>query len=243
MKFSVLANSFIKDFLLFSRVGLLIKPFSNFFLFLSRFAALSSWIHTHKKGIYTDFYSPKRNYVARFKLYEHVSIADELKNEPIDYLEFGVASGLSFNWWLQHNAHPDSRFYGFDTFEGLPEDWHFFKKGDMRAELPEVDDNRAKFVKGLFQDTLLNFLKSHPRGVGKMVIHMDADLYSSTLFSLTTLAPYLKPGDIIFFDEFNVPNHEYAAWNDFVRSYYIPNEVIGSVNNFYQCAFRILPKS
>ncbi len=54
---------------------------------------------------------------------------------------------------------------------------------------------------------------------------MDADLYSSTLFALTSMAPFLREGDIIPFDEFNIPNHEFAAWSDFVRSYYIQYEV------------------
>ena len=31
---------------------------------------------------------------------------------------------------------------------------------------------------------------------------MDADLYSATLFTLTSFAPFLKKGDIILFDEF-----------------------------------------
>jgi hypothetical protein len=69
---------------------------------------------------------------------------------------------------------------------------------------------------------------------------MDADLYSSTLFALTMMAPFLRNGDIVLFDEFNIPNHEFAAWSDFVRSYYIRYEVIGAVNNFYQIAIKII---
>ena len=68
---------------------------------------------------------------------------------------------------------------------------------------------------------------------------MDADLYSSTLYVLTSIARYLKPGDIIFFDEFNVPNHEFAAFNQFVSSYYIKYELLGAVNNYYQIAIKI----
>ncbi len=71
------------------------------------------------------------------------------------------------------------------------------------------------------------------------VIHMDADLYSSSLFVLSALAPYLRKGDLVFFDEFNVPNHEFAAWYDFTRSFYVEYEVLGAVNNFYQTCFRI----
>jgi O-methyltransferase len=230
-------NSALKDFLLFTRLPLLLKPLRNLLKFLSHFSLLSSWIQQHKNIPFSDFYKPRRTYSDRFKLYKHISDS-EIQDCPVYYLEFGVASGSSFKWWLDENKHSASRFWGFDTFEGLPEDWHFYSKGDMSYAVPQPDDKRATFIKGLFQDTLYDFVKNFQRPTDtKMVIHMDADLYSSTLFALTMLAPYLKAGDILFFDEFNVPNHEFAAWNDFVRSYYIKYEVLGAVNNFYQVAF------
>ncbi len=69
---------------------------------------------------------------------------------------------------------------------------------------------------------------------------MDADLYSSTLYVLASLTPILQKDDIIFFDEFNVPMHEYKVFTDYTNSYYINYEVLGSVNNFYQVAVKIL---
>jgi len=71
------------------------------------------------------------------------------------------------------------------------------------------------------------------------VIMMDADLYSSTLYVLTSIAPCLKPGDIIFFDQFNVPLHEFRAFNDFTESYYLKFRLIGAANNYYFCAFEM----
>jgi len=106
-----------------------------------------------------------------------------------------------------------------------------------------MDDSRGTFIKGLFQNTLYKFLQDYGRDIRQeaftRVLHMDADLYSSTLFALTSMAPYLREGDIILFDEFNIPNHEFAAWNDFTRSYYIQYEVLGAVNNFYQVAMKV----
>ncbi|MBZ0099913.1 MAG: TylF/MycF family methyltransferase, partial [Taibaiella sp.] len=102
------------------------------------------------------------------------------------------------------------------------------------------DDTRASFIKGLFQDTFFNFLKTYPPDLSvRKVIHMDADLYSSTLFILCSFAPYLADGDIILFDEFNVPNHEFAAWEQFTRCFNIQYELLGGVNNYYQTAFVI----
>ena len=138
------------------------------------------------------------------------------------------------------NKNVNSKFYGFDTFEGLPESWGTYAKGDMNANLPGIEDTRIKFVKGLFQNTLFDFIDSHRIGNCKMIIHLDSDLFSSTLFALTTLARFLKKDDIIIFDEFNVPNHEYFAFKVFTESFYVKYELIAAVNNYYQSAFRIV---
>jgi len=69
---------------------------------------------------------------------------------------------------------------------------------------------------------------------------MDADLYTSTLFVLTSISPFLGKGDILIFDEFNVPMHEFKAFTEWTQSYYIKYEVLAAVNNFYQVAFRIV---
>jgi hypothetical protein len=132
-----------------------------------------------------------------------------------------VASGHSFFWWTNHNQHPSSRFWGFDTFEGLPEDWGVYKKGAMSFAPadPKSEDPRSGFVKGIFQDTLTAFLKENGNDItGKSkIIHLDADLFSSTIFALSQLYPFLQKGDLIFFDEFNVANHEFFAHKIFTR--------------------------
>ncbi|HEV9036894.1 MAG TPA: class I SAM-dependent methyltransferase [Puia sp.] len=206
---------------------------------------LSSWVNKMSRTTTnSDFYTPLRKYTRRINLHESVIKSQGLADRPIHYLEFGVAGGTSFMWWVKANHHPDSRFFGFDTFEGLPEDWHFFKKGAFSFDIPFLEDERGTFIKGLFQDTLYKFLDNYRNSKDTpdttRVLHMDADLYSSTLFALTMMAPFLRNGDIVLFDEFNIPNHEFAAWSDFIKAYYIKYEVIGSVNNFYQTAIRII---
>lgn len=212
------------------------------FLFFSNLAHLTKWISKQNhKTTFNDYFSFKRNYDKREKLYQYVLETNDLKNEPIDYVEFGVCGGYSFKWWTESCLHPESRFYGLDTFEGLPEKWGImFKAGDMNAEIPETDDVRAQFLKGLFQDTLPEFLRDgNLRNEKRKVVMLDADLFSSTLFALTSMAPYLKPGDIIFFDEFNVPNHEFFAYKLFTETYYVRLKLVGAVNNYYQVAFLV----
>jgi hypothetical protein len=234
-------NSFVKGVIIFLRPGIIFFFLTKPFLFISNLLSLTSWISKQKRtGILNDFYKPFRNHADRFKLYDYISKEYNLSNEHIDYLEFGVYTGGSFRWWVNMNKNVNSKFYGFDTFEGLPESWGTYGKGDMNANLPSIEDTRIKFVKGLFQDTLFNFIDSNRLGNCKMVIHLDADLFSSTLFTLTTLARFLKKDDIIIFDEFNVPNHEYFAFKVFTESFYLKYELIAAVNNYYQCAFKIL---
>ncbi len=235
---------FFKDMLLFVPLTLIFSPFTKLFLFLSYFNKLLFWIYRHKKEfMYCDYYSPLRDYSKRLKLYEFVANHLNIENEQITYLEFGVASGASYKWWLNKNKNANSLFYGFDTFEGLPEDWGgFYVKGDMSHSTPEVNDVRASFVKGLFQDTLCTFIKEHSDLLSKnhrKIIHMDADLYSSTIFSLSQLFPYLNKGDIIMFDEFNVAMHEFKAYLEFTENFYVKLKPIAAVNNFYQAAFTI----
>lgn len=234
-------NSFAKGLILFSRIGLLFSFLAKPFYFFSNLISLSQWISKqNNKDILDDFYQPFRDHSKRMQLYEYIAEKHDLTNTPIDYLEFGVYTGTSFNWWLQKNSNPESKFYGFDTFEGLPENWGTYSAGDMHASVPNTNDQRAKFGQGLFQETLFGFLNTHTIGKNRMIIHIDADLFTSTVFALTTLARYLKKDDIIIFDEFNVPNHEFSAFKILVESFYIKYELLGAVNNYYQIAVKII---
>jgi hypothetical protein len=232
---------FLKDFLLWSGILRLFAGFNHMFFFLRNFNLLRSWISrtNHTNLLINDFYSWKRDYPKRLKLFETVSDYYELEKKELLYLEFGVASGSSFFWWMKKNTNTGSLFRGFDTFEGLPEDWGGFKKGAMAFDQVEANDGRAEFVRGIFQESLHPFIESNKEILQNKpkVIHLDADLFSSTIFVLSQLFPYLKKGDIIFFDEFNVANHEFLAFKIFTESFYVKLRPVGAVNNFYQTAF------
>jgi O-methyltransferase len=233
-----------KDFLLYTGMLRIFSPFNRTFLFIRNFNLLRKWIGLNQKGplFINDFYTFSRNYTKRLELYRVVSSHYGLDKKEILYLEFGVASGQSFKWWLNHNTSPQSRFYGFDTFEGLPENWgSFYKKGDMSHEIADLslDDPRAGLIKGTFQQTLTGFCLQQTAVLHNLpkLIHLDADLFSSTIFVLSQLYPFLNRGDIILFDEFNVANHEFFAFQIFTESFYVKARLIGAVNNFYQTAF------
>lgn len=232
----------LKNILFILPLTMVVYPFNKLMIFISHFNLLLVWIYNNKsKFEYSDFFKLKRVYSKRYDLYQFIVHKYNLNTDEIVYLEFGVANGESFRWWLTNSPHSNSRFVGFDTFEGLPENWGtFYSKGDMFSNLPNIDDSRAQFAKGLFQDTLTAFIEKNRDLLNadvRKVIHLDADLYSSTLFVLTQLYPHLKKGDIILFDEFNVPMHEFKAFREFEKISYLKFRPVGAVNNFYQVCF------
>ncbi len=162
------------------------------------------------------------SYPDRYALYRKINELCHAGQTPIVYLEFGVAGGKSFRWWMKHQTDPLSVFIGFDTFTGLPEDWGKKRRGHFSTGgvMPSIDDSRAIFAKGLFQDTLPRFIDENKDLLaGRKVINLDADLYSSTLYVLTTLRPFLKYGDILIFDEMfslTKSHTEFRAFMDFL---------------------------
>ena len=175
-------------------------------------------------------------------LYRSVIEHQALDERPLRYLEFGVYRGDSLRLWLDGISNPDSQFVGFDTFTGLPERWrptepagHFNANG----AIPDIKDPRCSFEVGLFQDSLPAFVARTDLS-GRLVINLDADMFTSTLFVLTTLAPHLKSGDLIFFDEFSCPLDEFRAFEAFARSFRVNYEVIGAVYGYTRVCIRIL---
>lgn len=218
----------------------MIEPFTGLLQNTYFMSKLSKWRSNTKVTGYNDWYQGGWDYSRRYNLYEAVSKAENLSVVALDYFEFGVCGGHSFKWWLEHNKNADSKFYGFDTFEGLPEDFGPFGKGSMAVALESlnISDPRASFYKGLFQDTLVPFLEQY-KSERKKLIHLDADLFSATLFSLSQLYRFLNDGDILLFDEFAVPKHEFMAFKIFTESFYVNYEVIGAANNYLFLAVKI----
>jgi O-methyltransferase len=155
-----------------------------------------------------------------YDFYRHVH-GEVCGGTAIDFLEFGVYKGHSIRFWSQMNRDPQSRFIGFDSFEGLPKNWtKKYPQGafDLGGAMPQIDDERVSFVKGWFQATLPGFLNGFsPRS--RLVVHNDSDLYSSTLFTLVSLHVLLVPGTVIIFDEFSHATHEFRALADYKSAF------------------------
>lgn len=172
----------------------------------------------------------------RYGLYDEIISAGKFGDAAVQYLEFGVYKGDSIHYWAARNTNPDARFYGFDSFEGLPEDWFpGMNKGafDVGGQMPDTGDGRIRFVQGWFNETLQPFLKEvRPDPTKRIVLHLDADLYSSTYYVLNCLYfdGWIKPGTTLIFDEVvvaSIAHTEFRAFYDFVQVMGLKYRVLG----------------
>lgn len=149
-----------------------------------------------------------------------------LKHVSVDglWMEFGVYRGRSICTFADNNN--GKMIFGFDSFEGLPEFWDPDNPQGVYSLAGQVPEgaihgsndhnpgmysteptrttrpwpNNVTLIKGLFQDTLEDFLKAVPEAPAAFV-HIDSDIYSSCVFVLNTLKDRLVDGTIIAFDE------------------------------------------
>lgn len=191
-------------------------------------------VHFHKNIIKKDVSVPCFEDWKREQLWDYC--LKQIGNDPIDFLEFGVFKGYSINYWAKKNINPRSRFFGFDSFQGLPEKWGK-ENFDARGTTPKTDDGRISFIVGLFQQTLPNFIANF-KPHSQLIIHIDSDLYSSSLYCLTKLDALMKPGTTILFDEFGLKD-EFASFYDYVRSYYRKYSIVARTTNWRKTAIKL----
>jgi len=204
---------------------------------------LSSWVQFANRCATQGGNVGTSQYADRYGMYERILSHPRLllDNSPVSYLEFGVYKGDSIRWWSENLKHPQSTFVGFDTFTGLPEAWntnagvgHF----SVNGQVPQIADSRIRYEVGLFQKTLPPFLKTFQRSQ-RVMLHMDADLYSSTIFALLHCGPLLEAGDLILFDEFACPAHEFRAFSDFHGVFNFPYTVLDRTAWFNQVCIEL----
>lgn len=128
------------------------------------------------------------------------------------YVEFGVAEGTGARLFGKRLAPHKLSMTGFDSFEGLEEDWTGIQSGrtggafSRDGMLPDVPGN-ITLIKGWVQDTLPGYLMD--TGAAPFAfIHMDMDTYTPTAFALKVVRKRLRKGTVILFDEL----YGYPGW-------------------------------
>ena len=165
----------------------------------------------------------KREMPAAIHLLDQFRVIEQRKEQTPagNVLDLGVYKGASTRALAR--IFPERRIFGFDSFEGLPEDWTHAPKGsfgDVKGALPSVPDN-VTLVPGWFADTLPVWAREH-EGETIALLRVDCDIYSSTKTVFDTLGHMLRPGSWICFDEligyFGWEQHEHKAFMEFIAA-------------------------
>ena len=179
--------------------------------------------HPYTKSIKWVFSLPKLPNIF-FNRWLFFDAVIKLTDKSRPFYEFGVWNALSFEYFIK----TFKKGFGFDTFSGLPEDWHNEPKGTYSSfgVIPKIEG--GEFIVGKFEDSLPNFF-SKERPVASL-INFDADLYSSTLCALNNSNKVIDEKTILVFDEFITNNKweedEYKALNEFCDNLGFNYEVI-----------------
>ena len=159
--------------------------------------------------------------------YNRWSIFDraiELCDSSRPFYEYGVWMGDSFKYLMKSFK----KGYGFDTFEGLPEDWGPVPKGTYSSFGKVPDIKGGEFIVGEFEQSLPRFFTKRRPLAG--LINFDADLYASTLCALVHSKPVIDGNTVLIFDEFIIngdwENDEFRALNEFCEANGFDYEVI-----------------
>ncbi len=132
------------------------------------------------------------------------------KNVKGDMAEVGVFKGETAK--LMHHMMPDRHLYLFDSFSGLPK--QVIKEdcdGTVRPHTVNFESTTKeqveKYIEGNHMvDIREGIFPETAKGLEEHVfslVHLDADLYQSTLDGLKFFYPRLSPGGIIIVHDYN----------------------------------------
>jgi hypothetical protein len=138
--------------------------------------------------------------------------------------------------------------YGFDSWQGLPEDADdvpkgigSFGKGNFKTDKIPVGEGIV-LVDGWFKDSLPIFAQSHSEPI--KFLHIDSDNYNSAKDVFDNLGHLIISGTVILFDEFKTYTgwrlREYRAFKKYIKSTSFNYEYILKTHNNERVALRII---
>ena len=132
--------------------------------------------------------------------------------------ELGVYQGSSAQ--IICEAKEDCALYLFDTFSGLPEpgeiETRLLRKGQFSAGFPAVQRLLKPYANVRFHPGVFPQSTTGMEGVRFSLVHLDADLYSSTLAGLEFFYPRMVPGGIILTHDYSTLPGVARAFADFL---------------------------
>jgi O-methyltransferase len=144
------------------------------------------------------------------EIYQAVLACEKI---PGDIAEAGVYLGGTAQLILSTSK---KRIHLFDTFEGLPHGEDDFQAGEWTGSLEQVKRNlanhadRLEFHPGLFPDSTAGF-----DDLRFSFVHLDLDLYDSTLAALEWFWPRLESGGILMSHDYPLAAGVVKAFHEF----------------------------
>lgn len=163
----------------------------------------------HKDYRYTD------EHLKFVHILEAINYAHIAELPPV-YYEFGCHSARTFSAAVRAARYlnmKEAQFFAFDSFQGLPdtnyEEDGYFKTGTFATgvnqfhrlvrRLSGLSLDQMNIIKGFYDKSLTSELQEMMPKAG--VIHIDVDLYSSTVEVLRFIKPLMVVGTVIVFDD------------------------------------------
>jgi hypothetical protein len=127
-----------------------------------------------------------------------------------DYYEFGCCGAGSMRMALSKAKKwhlDDMNYYAFDSFKGMPADGTLaMNEGDFLFSVQSqgINVDKVTTIPGFYGDSLTvelqkDFIKKPRRPI---LISVDCDLHESAAPVFNFIAPLLKPGTILYLDDF-----------------------------------------
>lgn len=158
-----------------------------------------------------------------------------------DYCEFGCFTGACLNHALNfHKLNMPERkmnFYGFDSFEGFPEEVHsefsskqFIPNFDLVKKLEKKFKN-CLIIKGFFSDTLKkDEIKNKIKNISVAFIDCDLGVSAEPVFEF--IKPILQNGSYIIIDDyFNIDQNNDSILKRFNKHFKINHDVF--IHNYF----------
>ena len=210
---------------------------------------LKKLIFNIKQFLYYKLFYPKLDFPhkwyvetdEKFKFMHILEAVNYMKvaDLPNVFFEFGCHSGRTYSAALLASKFLKFEIenFAFDSFEGLPEvlksDDGIFRTGTFntsKKDFVEIVKKRSgvllkqdQLIEGYYEKSLTDKLSERlPKSVG--FVHIDVDLYSSTITVLDFIKKFLVSGTVILFDDWYCfpPGKEMGerrAFNEFLKKY------------------------
>lgn len=145
--------------------------------------------------------------------------ARTMREKKGDFAELGVSSGGSAK--LLSEVKGDKALHLFDTFEGLPDtgaiDKHL-SRGQYACSLPAVKEYLRSYKNVSYYQGLFPGSATGAEHLSFSLVHLDVDLYQSTLDGLAFFYPRMEKGGIIISHDYSTVPGVRKAFDEYFKS-------------------------